>query len=141
MLPNVIGVAAGGGGGTYHYSYRLGAEIECVARSNLQRLCWLKQQERLQEGSSFAVPHITGIVALIKQAHPKAEIQQVRQLLQANASNALSETRQRNFAMDAGIPTSGGGVGSERIKRAFLCPYNKEMHSLERARELSLIHI
>ena len=136
VLPNVIGVAAGGGGGTYDYSYRPGAEIECVARGNLQRLCWLKRQERLQEGSSFAVPHITGIVALIKQAHPKAEIQQVRQLLQANASNALSETRQRNFAMQAGTPTSGSSIGSKWIKRAVLYPYNKEMHALVRARDL-----
>jgi len=32
MLSEVIGVAAGAGGGVHDYSYRPGAEIECVAR-------------------------------------------------------------------------------------------------------------
>ena len=136
MLPEVIGVASGAGGGVHDYSFRSGAAIECVARGNLQRLCWLNHQERLKRGTSFAAPHITGIVALIRQVDPEAEIQQVRQILQANASNTIPEETRRNFAVQVATPISGESAGPIWIKKAALYPYNKEMHALVRARDL-----
>ena len=75
-------------------------------------------------------------MALIRQVHPEAEIQQVRQILQANASNAIPEETRRNFAVQVATPIIGESAGPIWIKRAALYPYNKEMHALVRARDL-----
>lgn len=84
-LPQVIGVGAGKVRGLYAYHYRPGETIECIARGDSQRLCWLEPSEIMTAGTSFAAPHITGLVALIREAHPKADLEQVRQLLHTHA--------------------------------------------------------
>ena len=71
LLSQVIGVTAGKVYGQYGYFYRPGALIDCVARGDEQRLCWLQPREIMAAGTSFAAPHITGIVALILEAYPK----------------------------------------------------------------------
>ncbi len=85
VFSEVIGVTAGKVRGTYGYYYRPGAMIECVARGDEQRLCWTNPRYVMTGGTSYAAPHITGIVALIRQAHPNASLQQVREMLQAHA--------------------------------------------------------
>jgi uncharacterized NAD-dependent epimerase/dehydratase family protein len=85
ILPEVIGVAGGELHGAYAYYYREGETIECVARGDLQRLCWAERREVMLQGSSFAAPHITGVVALIKEAMPGASLEEVRSILRANA--------------------------------------------------------
>ena len=86
VLPEVVGVTAGKVYGHYGYFYRVGEAIECVARGDAQRLCWLEPREVMIGGTSFAAPHITGIVALIREAYPQAKVEKVREILQANAT-------------------------------------------------------
>ena len=85
VLPGVIGVAGGKVGGRYGFHYREGKRIECVARGDEQRLCWLQPREVMTAGTSFAAPHISGIVALIREALPGAGLEEVREVLKANA--------------------------------------------------------
>lgn len=84
-LPDVIGVTGGKIYDRYGYYYRPGNTIECVARGDEQRVCWKDGREIMISGTSYAAPHITGIVALIREAYPNATPKEVREMLKANA--------------------------------------------------------
>ncbi len=130
-LPQVIGVGSGKVLGLYQYHYRPEETIECIARGDAQRLCWLEPPEIMTAGTSFAAPHITGLVALIREAYPEADLEQVRQLLQAHA---------RPEAVPHSAPKPVAPPEAEDsfawIRKAALYPYNKEMHALMRGRDL-----
>lgn len=130
-LPQVIGVGPGTVRGLHKYHYRQGEIIECIARGDSQRLCWLEPPEIMTAGTSFAAPHITGLVALIREAHPKADLEQVRQLLHTHAQPE---------AAPRSAPKPVAPLEAEEsfawIQKAALYPYNKEMHALMRGRDL-----
>ncbi len=137
VLPDVIGVTGGRVRGRYGYYYRPGDAIECVARGDDQRVCWPDPPYRMMSGTSFAAPHITGVVALIRQAHPAAPLEQVREVLQAQALQGtpepIEDTRPRAtaVAVPADLPSDFSW-----IQKAALYPFNKEMHASVRARDL-----
>jgi subtilisin family serine protease len=81
VFDEVIGVAAGAFPSPWHFRHRPGAAIECTASGRDQRLLWLGGEEVVMSGTSFAAPHITGIVALILQRHPGASLAEVREML------------------------------------------------------------
>ncbi len=141
-LPDVIGVAGGKVRGRYGYYYRPGHAIECVARGDAQRVCWTDPPYLMVSGTSYAAPHITGVVAMIRQAHPGAPLEQVRELLQASALQGtpelLPDTRPRSVA-EPDPPTSTSDF--TWLQKAALYPFNKEMHSLVRARDLLAFEI
>lgn len=82
---NVIGVTGGDISRNREYYYCLNRQIEFVAKGKKQRLAWINRSFVFLAGNSFAAPHITGIVALIRQAFPKLDYWGVRELLIANA--------------------------------------------------------
>ena len=135
VFPEVIGVT---GGAIYEvdgFYYRKDQRIECVARGDEQRVCWLNGKHIMTGGNSFAAPHITGIIAHLLEQHPKCSVQDIRLLLQEKALNEISQDRNK----------SKSGRQSHRkdfqedyahIKKAVLYPYNKEMHSMVRYRDL-----
>ena len=142
VLPDVIGVTGGKVRGRYGYYYRPGDAIECVARGDDQRVCWTDPPYRMMSGTSFAAPHITGVVALIRQAHPGAPLEQVREMLQAHAlqgtPESIEDTRPRATAV--AVPSDLPSDFSW-IQKAALYPFNKEMHALVRARDLLAFEI
>ncbi|MYA24425.1 MAG: S8 family serine peptidase [Gemmatimonadetes bacterium] len=130
-LPQVIGVGSGKVRGLYKYLYRQEETIECIARGDAQRLCWLEPSEIMTAGTSFAAPHITGLVALIRETHPKADLEQVRQLLHTHAQ---PEAAPRSAPKPVALPEAEESFSW--IQKAALYPYNKEMHALMRGRDL-----
>lgn len=123
-LADVIGVTWGKIYDRYGYYYRPGQAIECVARGDPQRLCWLNGGETITGGTSFAAPYVSAIVALIRQCFPKAGLTPVREILAANALESEEP---------GAVPVERSGFPSyEWIGRAALYPYNKEMHALVR---------
>ena len=131
QLPQVIGVGSGKVRGLYKYHYRQGETIECIARGDSQRLCWLEPPEIMTAGTSFAAPHITGLIALIREPYPKADLEQVRQILHTHAQPE---------ATPRSVPQPVAPLEAEEsfawIQKAALYPYNKEMHALMRGRDL-----
>ncbi len=134
LLAEVIGVGAGKLRGLYDYHYRPGAAIECIARGDPQRVCWREPPEMMLGGTSFAAPHITGLIALIRQAHPGASLEQVRGILQAHARPEAAS--QAGALPDACLPVRQAADRFAWIRKAALYPYNKEMHALMRGRDL-----
>ncbi len=132
VFPEVIGVT---GGVIYEpdgFYYRKDQRIECVARGDEQRVCWLNGKHIMTGGNSFAAPHIAGIIAHLLEQHPKCFVQDIRLLLQEKALNEIShrsksdgQSHRKDFQEDYAY-----------IKKAVLYPYNKEMHSLVRYRNL-----
>ena len=136
VLPDVIGVAGGRVRGRYGYYYRPGARIECVARGDVQRVCWTQPSYIMASGTSFAAPHITGIVACILSEHPGASLERVRQVLQAGAIEADASPKDQRRPP---LPPSRQAAAEPDlgwIRRAALYPFNKEMHALVRGRDL-----
>ena len=143
VFPEVIGVTAGKGCGLYGYFYRSEERIECVARGDAQRLCWLNRSQIMAGGTSFAAPHITGVVALIREAYPRANLEKVRQALHANALEGQAELVRETLpsqptSKTSSIPSSIAAMTSRYhwIRKAALYPYNKEMHAFVRGRDL-----
>jgi subtilisin family serine protease len=77
----VIGVDAGDFASPWEFRHRAGAVVECTAAGMDQRLRWLGGREEVMSGTSFAAPHITGIVALILERRPGAGLEEVRETL------------------------------------------------------------
>lgn len=159
VLPEVIGVRGGEVKGPHGYYYHSDDRIECMARGDAQRVCWLNKKEIMQQGTSFAAPHITGIVALLREVSPDAPLAAVRAMLKGNAlaiegpgSAVVSALPQAN-ALATEPAESAVALASQReqvrlerpairtdslgwIHRAALYPFNKEMHALVRFRDL-----
>ena len=150
VLSGAVGVAGGKVYRKYGYYYRPAERVECVARGDEQRVCWLDRKEIMIGGTSYAAPHITGIAALIREAYPGANLEIVRQVLKANAlAGKPPLVREADApAPEAGSPTvsspsvslpvpeKSGASGFRWIKRAAFYPFNKEMHGLVRFRDL-----
>ena len=135
LFPEVIGVT---GGAIYEpdgFYYHKHQPIECVARGDKQRVCWLGGKHIMAGGTSFAAPHITGIVARILQQHPKSSVQKIRLLLQ---KLSLKEHKMQQTSQTPACKIQPRRYQEDYswIKKAALYPYNKEMHSLVRYRDL-----
>ena len=142
IFPEVIGVTSGNVSGRYGYFYRPGATIECMARGDKQRLCWMGHSEIITDGTSFAAPHITGILALLKEARPQADLQEIRQLLLANASEEAPVAIGKVGCIDlltkrvASAENTRESSDCGWIHKAALYPYTKEMHGFVRYLDL-----
>ena len=133
---NVIGVKAGTIKGRYDYLFRAGEPIECIAPGTAQRVLWAGGREHIVEGSSFAAPHIAGILALIKQAFPKADLDEMKRVLAANRAARQKRPSSRRTRAQPRRAKAPQAFDPTAIKRAAIYPYNKEMHSLVRFRDL-----
>ena len=137
VFPDVIGVTGGEVRGSYGYYYRPRHAIECVARGDAQRVCWTDPPYLMVSGTSFAAPHITGVVALMRQAHLGAPLEQVREMLQANTLKETPELLLGTRPCAVAVPEPPANTSNFTwIQKAALYPFNKEMHALVRARDL-----
>ncbi len=140
IFSEVIGVT---GGAIYEpdgFYYRKDHRIECVARGDEQRVCWLNGKYIMTGGNSFAAPHITGIIARLLEQHPKCSVQDIRLLLKEKALNEISQDRNKSKS-DPQIIRKDFQEDYAYIKKAVLYPYNKEMHSMVRYRDLLAFEI
>ena len=88
----VISVAAHEGKDPYTFYYNPSPPVEFGAPGIDLRVAWANKSYIVSTGNSFAAPHITGLVALIKSKHPELTPFQVKTVLYACASNILPET-------------------------------------------------
>jgi uncharacterized NAD-dependent epimerase/dehydratase family protein len=143
---NVLGVSSGKIYNRFGYFYRENSPIELIARGDHQRVNWLNRQSIFISGSSFAAPHISGIAALIIQAFPDYNLDLVKKVFISNSQIELPELIEDNGNNNyseidnSTVVHSSDGLTTKPdlswIKNAVIYPFNKEMHSLIRFKEL-----
>lgn len=97
--------------------------INIAAKGNLQRLAWTEPEYIVLEGNSFACAHVTVQVAKLMNKGYKTK---------KDILCKLKETSIKQYNLNSNIKTHE----IFKIKKAALFPFNKEMHSLLRYRNL-----
>jgi subtilisin family serine protease len=92
LYSSVISVAAHDGHDPFTYYYNTSPPVEFGAPGIDVKVAWNKKHYLTATGNSFAAPHITGIVALIRAKHPDLTPFQIKTVLLACAAN----TRRQN---------------------------------------------
>lgn len=87
LYSSVISVAAHTGKDPLTYYYNPAPPVEFGAPGIDVRVAWKDHQYLTSTGNSFAAPHISGIVALIRAKHPELTPFQVKTVLWACAAN------------------------------------------------------
>jgi subtilisin family serine protease len=87
LYASVISVAAHDGQDPFTYYYNPSPPVEFGAPGIDLDVAWNNKQYVNSTGNSFAAPHITGIIALIRAKHPELTPFQIKTVLLACASN------------------------------------------------------
>jgi subtilisin len=88
LYSSVVSVAAHEGRDPFTYFYNPSPPVEFGAPGIDVEVAWLNKSTSVSTGNSFAAPHITGIVALIRAKHPELTPFQVKTVLLACAANS-----------------------------------------------------
>ncbi len=88
---SVISVAAHHARDPWTYYYNPAPPVEFGAPGIDVEVAWVNKQVATNTGNSFAAPHITGIVALIRAKHPDLTPFQLKTMLMACAANVRQE--------------------------------------------------
>lgn len=87
LYASVISVAAHEGQDPFSYYYNPAPPVEFGAPGINVKVAWANKGYLITTGNSFAAPHITGLVALIRAKHPELTPFQVKTVLYACANN------------------------------------------------------
>ena len=87
LYASVISVAAHEGKDPFCYYYNPAPPVEFGAAGINVKVAWANGGYLITTGNSFAAPHITGLVALIRAKHPELTPFQIKTVLYACASN------------------------------------------------------
>jgi subtilisin len=87
LYSSVISVAAHAGHDPLTYYYNPAPPVEFGAPGIDVQVAWNNKQTLTSTGNSFAAPHITGIVTLIRAKHPELTPFQIKSVLWACAAN------------------------------------------------------
>ncbi|MBD3378720.1 S8 family serine peptidase [candidate division KSB1 bacterium] len=147
FFPSVFGVNGGIVRGTYDYYFDPKKSIQFIARGDRQRLLWKDGQKIFLGGTSFAAPHITAIISLILEAYPGISSNNLAKRLAENSVRQVPELVDGSKVYN--IPGAAPLYKSDKIlsqiniqndiswiKKAAIFPYNKEMHSLLRYKDM-----
>lgn len=130
VLSEVIGVSGDAINEPDGFYFNNDQPIEFVARGDEQRVCWLNGKHIMTGGTSFAAPHISGLIAGLLKENPNTTPSHIRELLAQRASTVVTtKTGVVNRS-----PSNRTDVSW--IRKAVLYPFNKEMHSLVRYHDL-----
>jgi subtilisin family serine protease len=95
VFENVIGVAAADLPNPFHYLFRPGHALECVAKGVGQRGRTLGGSINVVSGTSVATPMITALTCRFLEREPHATLDRVRELLAQFAAVASDESARR----------------------------------------------
>jgi subtilisin len=87
LYSSVVSVAAHEGKDPFTYYYNPNPPVEFGAPGIDIQVAWNNKGSMVSTGNSFAAPHITGLVSLIRAKHPELTPFQIKSTLYACASN------------------------------------------------------
>ncbi|HET7461751.1 MAG TPA: S8 family serine peptidase [Longimicrobium sp.] len=122
IFENVIGVSAAKFQSPYQYRYLPDEAHECQAWGVEQPVVWLRGEEQVKHGTSFAAPNITGIVCLLLERHPGATLEEIRELLARYAMETVrtepADEEKPKRASTAKARKAAGSAPKPRAARA-----------------------
>lgn len=118
IFENVIGVSAAKFESPYQYRYLPDEAHECQAWGVEQPVVWLRGEEQVKHGTSFAAPNITGIVCLLLERHPGATLEEIRELLAEYAMETVRTEPAHEPAQPAAKSKSRKPAGTAAKPRA-----------------------
>ncbi|MFC7441349.1 S8 family peptidase [Laceyella putida] len=90
--PETIAVASVSRDGSLSHFSNIGKGVDIAAPGERIPSAWLNEAKREMSGTSMAVPHVSGTIALLLQLNPKLNPEQIRYiLLQSAASTSSTE--------------------------------------------------
>jgi subtilisin family serine protease len=90
LYSSVVSVAAHEGRDPFGFYYNPAPPVEFGAPGIDLNVAWANKSYIVSTGNSFAAPHITGIVTLIRAKHPELTPFQIKTVLAACANNAIT---------------------------------------------------
>lgn len=96
LYSSVFSVAAHEGRDPFTFYYNPSPPVEFGAPGIDVEVAWINKQYSVSTGNSFAAPHITGIVALIRAKHHELTPFQIKTVLFACANNARKASTARS---------------------------------------------
>jgi subtilisin family serine protease len=114
----VIGVSAARFESPYHFHYRDDDAHECEGWGVDRPVLWIGGERLVKHGTSFAAPGITGIVCLIKERHPDATLEDVREMLARFALPSPKKPRKPRKRAAAAAPPPPAESAKKPRKRA-----------------------
>jgi subtilisin len=136
QFPDAIGVTGGQVRGYGAFYYRPGGKIECIARGDKQRVCWLERAEVSLQDSRFAVAHMAGTIALLREKAPQANLVQIRALMAEHAINKPKLRAKPRIELASRSVSRSKKAPPDPAKRVVLYPYGQEMQILVRFKDL-----
>ncbi len=91
LYSTVFSVAATANQDPFAFYYNPSPPVEFGAPGIDVRVAWLNKGYITSTGNSFAAPHLTGIIALIRSKHPELTPFQIKTVLHATASNVRAQ--------------------------------------------------
>lgn len=136
IFENVIGVSAERFESPYEYRYLPDEAMECQAWGVEQPVVWLRGEQVVKHGTSFAAPNIAGIVALFLERYPGATLEQVRELLR---KHALSVIPADVSSQDLLVPRAGFSLDQvPRLAEGYLERSSPREREIERRIEAEI---
>jgi subtilisin family serine protease len=89
LYASVLSVACNTTTDPFRFHYNPEPPTEFLARGIDVEVAWKGGGTSLATGNSYAAPHITGMVALIRSKHPELRVFQVKTVLWACAANVV----------------------------------------------------
>ncbi len=93
LYSSVISVAAHAGQDPFTYYYNPSPPVEFGAPGIDLSVAWINKGTIVSTGNSFAAPHLTALVALIRSKHPELAPFQIKTVLYACATNVNGRRR------------------------------------------------
>ena len=93
QFASVVSVAARAGDDPLEIAHNPNPPVEFAARGIDLDIAWANGGSIVATGNSFAAPHVTGLIALIRSKHPGLTSFQVKSILQAMSVNAAPPVR------------------------------------------------
>lgn len=85
IFENVVGVSAGRFASPFDFHFHPDEAMEVEAWGVDQPVLWLGGRRTIKNGTSFAAPNVSGIVALYLERNPGATLEDVRAMLERHA--------------------------------------------------------
>jgi uncharacterized NAD-dependent epimerase/dehydratase family protein len=116
-FPSVIGVLAGQIKKSKEYGITYDGYF--IAKGSIQRVAWAGGTELMVTGTSYATPHLSGIIACLLQEYPKLSFEQIRTKLTKTANDQIFPMQFMTRTSYYKKPTLLNEFDTEKVRNEF----------------------